>query len=345
MIFIFLVFLLLFLIGVRYNKTTDKDHMRKSNTTTINGFFIVLVFFSHFKAYGTITGSMDISFYKVVSNYIGQLMVTTFFFFSGYGIYESIKSKGKDYIKNFTRKRFVPLILNWVFAISLFVLADIAIHFRLTVKTVLLSYIGWSSIGNSNWYIFDIFILYIFIIISFNVAKKRPVSIAIFTLLSAAFVVFLREYRYPYWYNTLLCFPFGMWYSYFKDKIIDFAAKNNVRYYLLLFVNAGLFAAAYLIERRSHLPELYCLVSLLFAALVSMVMMKFSFNSKIFEWFGKNLFWIYILQRIPMMVLKRMKLNVYLYFIICLLSTLLMTLIVTKTKEMIRRRAVHKALK
>ena len=58
----------------------------------INGFFVGLILFSHFNSYVTTNMKFD-SIYYYIFDKIGQLMVTTFLFYSGYGIYESIKSK------------------------------------------------------------------------------------------------------------------------------------------------------------------------------------------------------------------------------------------------------------
>ena len=96
MLYIFLIYFIILIIGTKYNKNFNKEYLNKKNTTIVNGLFIVIVFFSHFRQYITVSTSTDIYFYKVI-DWIGQLMVTTFFFFSGYGIYESIKNK-KDYI-------------------------------------------------------------------------------------------------------------------------------------------------------------------------------------------------------------------------------------------------------
>ena len=38
-------------------------------------------------------------------------------------------------------------------------------------KTILLSFTGWVGIGNSNWYMFDIFVLYILLFVSFYFLK------------------------------------------------------------------------------------------------------------------------------------------------------------------------------
>ena len=55
--------------------------------------------------------------------------------------------------------------------------------------------------------------------------------------------------------------------------------------------------------------------------------MRVSLNNAVLRWCGKNLFGLYILQRIPMMIFKQVGLasyDVYLYFIACLVVTVVM---------------------
>ena len=46
---------------------------------------------------------------------------------------------------------------------------------RDSLSRILLSLIGWKSIGNSNWYMFDILLLYVLTYVAFKVTKKQDV--------------------------------------------------------------------------------------------------------------------------------------------------------------------------
>ena len=61
--------------------------------------------------------------------------------------------------------------------------------------------------------------------------------------------------------------------------------------------------------------------------LVILLTMKFRIYNKFLNWFGKKLFWIYILQRIPMMIFKEIgyDANAYIYFLIVFVSTIVLT--------------------
>lgn len=106
MLYIFIAFLIVALIGIKFNKINDIDDeaMSHDRTLMINGFFVALVLFSHFNSYVTYINQFDQIYLKIFLK-IGQLMVTTFLFYSGYGIFESIKNK-PNYIDHFLKKGF-----------------------------------------------------------------------------------------------------------------------------------------------------------------------------------------------------------------------------------------------
>ena len=71
------------------------------------------------------------------------------------------------------------------------------------------------------------------------------------------------------------------------------------------------------------------LLNLSFSILIILITMKISINNKIFLWCGKNLFEIYILQRIPMIILKQFGIvsNIYVYFVFCIIITIILVLV------------------
>ena len=336
MLYIFLIYFIIFIIGIKYNKNFNKEYLNKKNTTIVNGLFILIVFFSHFSQYIAITKSMDIYFYKVLE-WIGQLMVTTFFFFSGYGIYESIKNK-KEYINNFFKKRYIPTYTNWLIALFLFLILNIILRNELTLSKIILSIIGWDGIGNSNWFMFDTFILYIFIIVSFKIYKNKKNQIRGVTLMTIISVGVLYFYKDPFWYNTVLCFPLGMWYSYYKEKI-DSYLFNNKRYYIVLLTTFLLtISLVYVYMKIRTSTFIYIGTACIFVLFIATLMMKLDFNSKIFTWIGTNLFWVYILQRLPMIGLNSKMNNNYVYILLCMIITFILIEIIITIKKKIKNK-------
>ena len=62
------------------------------------------------------------------------------------------------------------------------------------------------------------------------------------------------------------------------------------------------------------------LYNILFALLIVIITMRLSIQNKILYWLGKNLFGLYILQRIPMIILKHLNVHLsqpYIYVSLC----------------------------
>lgn len=322
MIFFYLIFILLFIIGIRLSKD-NKDYLSKESTTIINGLFVITIFFSHFRTYITNLNTYD-NYLITILNFLGQLMVTSFLFYSGYGIYESIKNK-KDYMKSFFIKRFIPTLVNFMLAICLFILVNIVLGNKYSIATILLSFTGYTSIGNSNWYMLAIFILYIFIMILFNekIKIKNIYKIVIITILTCIYIYIITRFKDLYYADTILCFPIGMLYSYYKDKIEKIVSK---KYYLYLIISVLFFIGMYFINKNYSNVYISNLYAISFILLLVFISMKFKFKSKIMYFLGTYTFWIYILQRIPMMLLKD-KFNNYLYLVICFIITIILSYI------------------
>ncbi|MBR3153013.1 MAG: hypothetical protein IKF52_05395 [Clostridia bacterium] len=323
-----IIILILFLIilitakPVKYNE----EYLAKRYTNIVKGFFIVFVFIRHFLQYklqfsNEWVDKIGIDFNKKLS----QLIVTMFLFYSGYGIMESTKNKGKKYIDNIPKKRILATLINFDIAVIIYIIVyNIFIAKSLSIKKMLLALIGWRSFGNSNWYILCILILYFIAYLSFTSFKdnkKRIISVFIGTLLYTSIMKFYKD---SYYYNTAFCFVAGIAYSMYKNKI-ELWIKNRE---LITFVYLSVF---YIIAYKLRANMIwYHIHSVLFALVIVVASRKINIKNKGLEWMGKNLFPIYIYQRIPMMLLNKssyMRENPYIFFIVAFILTLMIAFI------------------
>lgn len=101
------------------------DFLSRKQTDAVKGLFILMVLLSHsileVKATGTYPlTAIDIPGYRIRTGF-GQLVIVMFFFYSGYGVMEAIKSKGKEYIDSFPRHRVLTTLLNFDVAVLFFI--------------------------------------------------------------------------------------------------------------------------------------------------------------------------------------------------------------------------------
>jgi membrane-bound acyltransferase YfiQ involved in biofilm formation len=325
------------LVGISFKniKKIDNNALDHDRTTMINGFFVGLILFSHFNGYVALTG-LDQTIYLKLFYSISQLMVTTFLFYSGYGIIESIKKK-PDYIKHFFKNRFLKLFIMFAIANCLFIILNLVLGIKYPISTTLLAFTGWTSIGNSNWFIFVTFVLYLFILLAFNVFKKDNKKATLLTLLlTLIYIIIMAKTRVKggIWYNTILCFNLGMYISLYKEQILKYL-KDNTTYIMLVL---SIFLVFVLCHFQNYHYIVYELHSLLFVLLVFLLSLKIKFGNKILFFLGKNTFGIYILQRLSYIAYRAVGLrdfNMYLYFVVSILTTLILAVLFNKLLKLI----------
>ena len=331
MIFIFIIFILIILAGSKIKN--NEDYLTLEQTNVIRGIYILIVFFSHFNSYVTYNNILDNSYLKIIT-YFGQAMVAPFLFYSGYGIMEQINKKDIKYIKSIPIKRILITIIRFDLAVFLFLILKVLYSEKIGIKQFLLSLIGWDTLGNSNWYIFTILILYLITYISFTIFKNKKHALISNLILSSIYISILYFFKIKpsFWFDTALCYILGMFYSNYKDIIYQKINSNRITYLLILIVS---FLSFIFLKRHGHHVSLAIILNLVFSILVVIITMKLSIKSKILSWCGKHLFELYILQRIPMIVFKNTIVfdNVYIYFIVCMTVTIIIVIIFKKISD------------
>lgn len=317
------VLAVLVLIGVKPRKEGAGDALSMEQTTVIRGIFAVIILLSHTRQYVTYTGALNGFAMKAITN-IGQSMVAPFFFFSGYGVAYSYEKK-EGYEKGFLKNRFLKLWLHFAIAVAAFLCMDLvlgkefvaSLGVDFNLKTVLLAFTGWESIGNSNWYVFDTLALYLVTFVAFLLTKlfykRKSVKAAgaVVTALTLVLTVVLRYYRQPWthWYDTLLTFAFGWWFFVFKDSVFAALKKPRVYYPVLVLSLAGYIALHRVSGVGTYNPYEYNMLSCLLVFLIVLVTTKIKIGNPVLTWLGKHSFQIYILMRIPMILLVYFGLN------------------------------------
>ena len=329
---IFLIILLCIIISsARFQKpkTFNGDYMAPAHTDIIKGIFIFLVFLSHSAQYINLYGTLD-STYLDFRIHLGQLVVVMFFFYSGYGMMESMEKKGPSYITGLFKNRFLPTLLNYDIAVVIFLIVNHFIKYHAKTYELLLSFTAYTSVKNSNWYMFDIFVAYLLFIVSFiffrNKGKmfRQVLGTTIFTILVFVFVLVQRHVnRPPYCYNTVLMMALGCWYSVLKERIEKLIKRNDAVYMILVFCAILGYCFTYSLHSTSII--VFTARSCFFAAIIILGTLKIKLDSNFLGFLGKHLFPIYILQRIPMNILEYFYVNEdekYLFVIISFIATL-----------------------
>lgn len=325
MIVSFALIAVLALIGIRFSHFNG-DYLSRESTMSVKGIFVLIVFISHFKNYVTLGEAWYDHSAALLCKFIGQLMVVMFFFYSGYGILKQIqKSRDGTYMRSFLSHRFFPVWLQFALCLLVFVIVDLAMG-RFSGYTPLeigLSFTGWTSIGNSNWFMFITFALYLLVYVSFRLFRFKDVrwNVAIMTALCLVLIAVLFFVKERHWYDTLICFPLGMWYAVYQEKI-DATLRKPARYWPVTLALTAVFLALWFTDLRIRpLGIGYLVIPPFFALVLTAWTMKIKIGNRVLGFFGKHVFSIYILQRVPMMILSEKIPNIYLYFAVCFVLT------------------------
>lgn len=165
LLFVLIVFLFFYKAKVG---TFNKSYLSVESCNTIKGVFIIVVFVRHIRQYIHVEecGVAD-RVVGFIDGHIGQLLVVSFLLYSGYGVVLSMMKKPR-YVETMPKRRILTTLLNFDMAVMTFFAVGLLLGNHYTLSQVLLSLIGWESLGNSNWYIFCILLCYAGTYISFR---------------------------------------------------------------------------------------------------------------------------------------------------------------------------------
>ena len=290
----------------------------------VKGLFLILVFASHFCQYVTLGGGLDAG-YLNTRKFLGQMIVVPFLFYSGYGVVASIRRKGEAYLLSMPAQRILKVAFQFAVAVLIYVVVQrCCMGKAFSASHVWLSILGWKSVGNSNWYIFAIVLLYALTFLSFW-AFDRPryphVPLIALTLLTIVLMAILSTARPTYCYNTLMAYVAGAWFYGWKRNFDEIFLANH-RAWTVSLVG---FVLAFCLLQPYWKSTLVCSgASLAFAFAIVLISAKIISRNAVLSYCGRHLFSLYILQRLPMVILQKTevaKAHKYGYFLVCLAAT------------------------
>ncbi len=304
-----IAFILLAFVGARLPDAAEPfhpDYMARNRTRAINGIFVAFILASHCYTndfFRTLLTHADTGF-VLLRDAIGQLCVVSFLFYSGYGIFLSIRAKGRPYLRALVTRRFPMLLLHFDSAVLLFILLRLALGKTYSGSHLLLTLFAWESVGNSCWFIFVTLAFYLFTALAFRLFPRRPLA-AILLLSALAAVLgclFAAADKTVAWYYTLTAFPVGMLYALVQPRFERLCLSSTRRWLLTLLSLLALLLVFHAFRKHALA---YNAMAVAFAILLPVVTSRLRLDNPILQFLGRHIFSIYILQRIFMILLNR----------------------------------------
>lgn len=321
-LWIFLVLLaLLLVVGAKFSKPREwqDEPFSLENSKSIQGFCAVAIIMHHLSQNIAFAGKPVGALRMLVD--AGVLFVGVFFFFSGYGLLKSLRSK-ENYLGGFFKKRLPSILVPFYSCILVFVLTAALLGEKFKASTLFGYLSGWLLINSHMWYIVEIAILYIAFFLIFKFIKNEKVAFGVmggFVCLLVVASLLLGHGQYwlqgEWWFNSTLLFFVGMVISRFEAPLLKFAK----RFYLLLL---PVFIAAFgvlfslnlkLLDSYSYYrntgASFLCLsvqlpTIILFVLILLLVMMKVKFQNPVLKFLGRVALELYLIHNLCMQYLR-----------------------------------------
>ena len=295
---ILFLWVLLTLIGIKYQKVPKQKVLTKENTLVLKGICAIEIMIGHI---GLATGEKIL----FANRKAGILFVGIFMLISGYGLMYNWVNK-KDYLKGFLKRRVTKIVITAyiIYAIGTLLLQRPVTNF-INLKEFFLE---------TNWYVWEIVGLYVVFLICAKLFKPKMLCIVIFSI-SVLFVVtaFVFKIDNP-WYGSTLCFPLGI-YFYINENIIFEKYVITPRYKGCIILLSGILcitiALFFALGEDSIIGNMISrnISAMSFTILVVFILCHFDIGNRMSVWLGNISYEIFLFHPIYIKLFENMENN------------------------------------
>lgn len=301
----------------------QEEPLSLDKSKCVQGFCAVAIILHHLSQ--RLANNGDAGALSMFTN-IGVIFVGIFFFFSGYGLFKSLKTK-KDYLKGFFKKRLPTILVPFYMCILIFTVCAFITGRQFDIGSIIATITGWSLINTHMWYIVEIAVLYVIFYFVFRFIKKENVAIAVMGVLTAGVTVFSLllghgenfSCRYwfmgEWWFNTTLLFFVGILIARNESFLLNFAKKTyrfalplciiitGVLYYFTQYALNNFSYYAESAESMGYPQKFICLgfqlPMAIFAVIsVLLIMMKIKFSNPVLKFLGTIALELYLIHNL-----------------------------------------------
>ncbi|MCD7825544.1 MAG: acyltransferase family protein, partial [Clostridiaceae bacterium] len=289
--------LLIFDSFIHEKSINESEYLSIETTTSLRGIFALVIVLHHMSEI-TQGGRL---FCLLV--HAGYLVVSVFFFFSGYGLMTGLLKKGNEYLSVFWIKR-ILYIFTIYFIITIMYVAEYSLLGKsYSPLQIFMSFFNGAPIAANSWYMIIQILYYIFFWISFKCCNHRYwLGILILLILQFIQTLILILLQYPaIWYMSGFAFSVGVFWAFKKDEIDQLLTLHFFKIMLivisLFLIFTGLPLILEYIYEEQGFARICCriLSTSLFSILVAITGRKIRFKFKIWMFLGKISLEIYLI--------------------------------------------------
>ena len=305
----FFIFFLLAInnMGLKGYNNFYKDYLDLKHTSSVRGIFVMLIFFFYHNKFKSNTKKY---YNEYIIGIIEQRLSSLFFFYSGYGIYESMKTKNK-YAKYLPKKALV-IFIEVVISIMLYLIRNSFINIYdkdLTFKKLFLSIILKASLGNSYWFSYTIILYYLYASLSFIFIKDKKyyfigaISLIILVILHFFFTYFLYQYKLLYFVDNILPFIIGIVYTFIRKYTDRFFMFIDFIYYG--FLSSFIILLYLLYAHAGNSVLINNLTNGTFVIVILLITMKVRFENDFLKFLNEHSYSMYLLQNLVFQIFRK----------------------------------------
>lgn len=271
------------------NKNYNTEFLSKPTTDCIKGLCIIVIILHH------VALRMQPPRLMLPYTFFGHLAVSMFLFLSGYGLTMS-KLKKENYLNKFFSKRLSKVYLPFVLVNALtLILLFFALNTKFSVIQTILYLSGLKLIDSTQWFVISILLFYVVFYLSFKFFKLEaaPKIILVYAL---SYFLILISFRFgEWWYNTVFCFPIGVYIALYYNKFTHFMKKN----YTVICLSSLISFASFFYLGHFILTIFSVLFntisSICFVFLMLSLLFKINFSAKPFIFIGSISYEMYLI--------------------------------------------------
>ena len=298
-------FLFLLVYKSKLNLRSFYDCLSMPTTQSIRAAAALIVVFHHLaqKAPSYSIGSL---FFQRV----GFLAVTIFFFYSGYGLMKSYRTK-ENYTQSFVQKRILTILLPYLSFVLIYWIAGSALNRSYTVIALLQSFINGYPIVTDSWFVIALLLFYVFFYLLMKIFRKNYLLIFFGSVFWAFGWIFLcKKFGFNiFWYNTIICLCLGILVALIEDHLIIWLRKSYIPVCFCAFPPFLLILYNYMLFGSNNL-FVYWLLEFLTIVCLMLVTMKLQINNPILKFLGKISFELYLIHRLIMYLFRSSYINI-----------------------------------
>lgn len=243
---------------------------------------------------------------------LGNIAVSIFFCFSGYGLMYGYMNK-KNPFDNYFKNKILNTVLPFMFFNVIYYIYYYQNGKRYTISEFIISFFN-AKILTIGWYIIVLVILYIIFYLIFkklrikNNMKVYGISLSTILLISILYMLGCQSW----WYCSLLAFIIGIWLKYKEKYIIEFCEREDKYLTKIIIV---LFIVIYAITRYYNLNDgtIFFVIKVYMSISSCLIYIKYSskyiINNKIFTFIGKYSLVIYLIHPLVIKIINSYKIQ------------------------------------